>query len=44
MKASGSLREEFMELKHCREGLWSVFAKRARQEQKVAKASVVEMD
>ena len=44
IKASGSLREEFIELGHCREGLWSVFAKRARQEKKVAKASVVEMD
>lgn len=33
-KASASLREEFMELGQCKEGLWSVFAKRCRQEQK----------
>ena len=34
IKAPASLKEEFMELGHRKEGLWSVFAKRARQAQK----------
>jgi hypothetical protein len=45
IKASVSLREEFMELGRCKEGLWSAFAKRARQEQKSkSKPAVIEID
>ncbi|KAF8814083.1 hypothetical protein BYT27DRAFT_7082951 [Phlegmacium glaucopus] len=35
----GSLRDEFMELGQCKEGLWAVFARRARREKK-AKAQL----
>ena len=45
IKASRSLREEFMELGRCKEGLWSAFAKRARQEWKSkTKQAVIEID
>ena len=43
IKAPASLKEEFMELGHRKEGLWSVFAKRARQAQK-AKTSLGVID
>ncbi|KAF8168384.1 hypothetical protein B0H34DRAFT_645984 [Crassisporium funariophilum] len=45
-KSSRSLREEFMELGRCKEGLWLAFVKHARREQKAqAKAvTVIEID
>jgi hypothetical protein len=44
-KASSSLKEEFMNLGHCREGLWSAFARRARKEKAVVQlGDTIEID
>lgn len=41
-KAPGSLRDEFMELGRQKEGLWSIFARRARRARKVV--DIIEID
>ncbi|KAF8952645.1 hypothetical protein BDZ97DRAFT_1681014 [Flammula alnicola] len=44
--ASGSLREEFIETGRCKDGLWSVFARRVRRagKQKALSQDVIEID